>query len=285
MDYASKANIEIYHKLLEAIQSIDSVLSIGKSGGAELPENNESDIDLFVFCSRVPDLETRRASVEKMGPAVTKTTLSEASGRFWGVCDFVAIGDIDDIDDIGDIDSFGGIVICLMYFTVSEMDDEIESVLNGSRLDRESEYFYPTGRCATFASMHILCDKTGYIANMKCKLTEYPPQLAAQLFDRHIKGINDAEDFNRAVSRGDVPFYHFVLDMSIDHYLQALFALNKCWFPSRKRSLEYIDNFKQKPARCSERLLKTIALSAGADTLVESYTIWSALCAELTALM
>ena len=259
--------IEKYNILIEEIRKIGEVLSIGKSGGENLPVNNESDIDIFVFCSQIPNIEKRKNTIEKSGLDISEITINETGGRFWGICDFIIIDDTD---------------ICFMYFTVSDMSDEIDSVLNGSRLDRENEYFYPTGRCATFLSMHILCDKTGYIADMKKRLSEYPVSLAQKLYNHHIRKINDSEDFTRAVSRGDVLFYHAVLEKSIDHFLQALFALNQCFFPSRKRNMQFIEKFKHKPAECSERILKVIELGAGTKTLSQSYDIWCVLCTELS---
>jgi len=192
--------------------------------------------------------------------------ISKTGGKFWGVCDFVVIN---------------GIEVCIMYFTVLDMDADIESVLDGTRLDREDEYFYPTGRCSTFLSMHILYDKNGYIAGMKEKLSRYPQELSKKLYNHHIKSINDIEDFERAVQRGDVLFYHSALDTAIDHYLQALFALNKCFFPSRKRTLEFIYEFQYKPDNCSERLVEVLELGARTETLSKSYEGWVLLCKEL----
>ena len=45
--------LDNYTLLIDTIREIDGVLSIGKSGGGAIPENNESDIDIFVFCSQV----------------------------------------------------------------------------------------------------------------------------------------------------------------------------------------------------------------------------------------
>ena len=256
---------EKYKLLIDTIKEIDGVLSIGKSGGEKIPEHNESDIDIFVFCSQVPDVTIRKAAVEKA--AVSWMKISETKGRFWGVCDFATIDDAD---------------VCLMYFNISDMNDEIESILNGIRLDRESEYFYPTGRCASFLSMYILYDKTGYISSMKEKLSVYPLSLAEKLYNHHIRKINDAEDFERAVVRSDVLFYHSVLELATDHFLQALFALNRCYFPSRKRTLQFMENFKYKPANCAERLLEVIESGAKPNTLSKSYDMWVTLCDELS---
>lgn len=259
------ALLESYNQLIDVVSKMDEVLSIGKSGGDKLPDQNESDIDIFIFCSEVPDIKTRQKAIKTLGAVLSNIKINEIGGRFWGVCDYVAIQDTE---------------ICLMYFTVADMNSDIESVLNGSRLDREDEYFYPTGRCATFLSMHILYDEKDYISAMKEKLSQYPQSLAEMLFTHHIRKINDEEDFDRAVSRGDVLFYHSTLESAIDHFLQALFALNHCFFPSRKRTIQFIEGFKYKPQNCSERLLKVIALGSKPETLSLSYSFWSELCKE-----
>lgn len=77
-----------------------------------------------------------------------------------------------------------------------------------------------------------------------------------------------------ADKRQDVLFYHFALDIAIDHYLQALFAINKTFFPSRKRSLQYIERFLVKPHGCAGDLPEVIRLGGCADTLEASYALW-----------
>lgn len=260
------ALIESYNELIKKVSEMNEVLSIGKSGGEKLPTQNESDIDIFVFCSEVPEAKKRQETIEKSSIDLSDIKISEKGDKFWGVCDYVIIG---------------GIEICLMYFTIINMNDEIESILSGSRLDREEEYFYPTGRCATFLSIYILYDEEGYISSMKKKLSLYPEDLAEKLLYHHIRKINDEEDFDRAVSRCDVLFYHSTLESAIDHFLQALFALNHCFFPSRKRTFSFIENFKHKPKNCSDRLLEVIALGSKPKTLALSYEMWEELCKEI----
>lgn len=241
-------------------------MSIGKSGGQKLPVKDESDIDIFIFCTQLPSVQERRAAIENANAGISGMTLHETGGRFWGVCDFIQIQEHE---------------LCLMYFTVCDMDAEIETVLNGSRLDREGNYFYPTGRCAAFLSMYVLYDQS---SDMQKKLGNYPRDLAEKLFDFHIRKVNDEEDFNRAVSRKDILFFHSVLESGLDHFLQALFALNFCYFPSRKRSLQFIGQFERKPMDCAQRLLRAVALGADGNTLCKAYGIWSALCRELSEL-
>ena len=258
---------DYFKQLICAVSEINGVLSIGKSGGDKLPLFNESDIDIFIFCDEIPTTMSRQSALMKLGTVISEMKLSETGGAFWGVCDFVTVADTE---------------VCLMYFTIADMDNDINAVLSGSRLGREREYFYPTGRCATFVSMHILYDMNGYIAGMKEKLAVYPISLSKKLYAFHIGKINNTEDFYRAVEREDVLFYHSTLETALDHFLQALFAVNKCFFPSRKRSLRYIDNFEHKPQSCSEMLLKVIELGAKPETLRQSYEIWSDLCKRLS---
>jgi hypothetical protein len=255
-----------FERLINAISELENVFSIGKSGVGDIPLHNESDIDVFVFCDKIPAAPLRHSVVRESGIIADKSEFGEASVRFWGICDFITVC---------------GTEICLMYFTVSEMDKEIDSVLNCSRLDREDEYFYPTGRCASFINMCIFYDKYGYINGKKEKLKLYPEELSERLFNHHSNRINDAEDFNRAVIREDALFYHSTFESAIDHFLQALFALNKVFFPSRKRTIQFINDFKYKPRNCSDRLLEVIALGSNPKTLYQSYYLWNALCNEL----
>jgi hypothetical protein len=70
-----------------------------------------------------------------------------------------------------------------------------------------------------------------------------------------------------------VLFYHFALDLELDHFLQALFALNREFFPSRKRSLRYISRFGVRPDGCCETLEEIVALGCRPETLPASYEL------------
>jgi hypothetical protein len=193
---------------------------------------------------------------------------SEHGGR-WGVIDIV---------------TSEGVEICLMYFTEREMTDEIGEALRGRHIDKEADGFYPVGRCATLLSMHAIYDANGYIAKMKDRLAVYPAELAEKMLARHMGKADDREGFERAVSRRDALYYHEVADTAIDHFLQALFALNKRYFPSRKRSAQHIDSFERKPADCVDRLLYIIEMGGRPETLHESYAEWRSLYNELAGL-
>jgi hypothetical protein len=259
---------EQYSRLIESVSALPEVLSIGKSGGAELPQPGEGDIDLFIFCEAVPD-EAGRRCAEAFCDGVTGCRVAAGRSRHWGTCDFVY---------------FDGAEVCLMYFTIEEMNAEIDAVLSGERPGKEDNEFYPTGRCASFLSMHILLDRRGYIAAMQEKLRIYSLELAIRLTDHHLRSLDDTEDLERAVARRDALFYHFALDLALDHFLQALFAMNACYFPSRKRSIQHIQGFSRAPEQCAARLLEVLELGGKAETIARSYEDFTRLFRELSAL-
>lgn len=104
--------------------------------------------------------------------------------------------------------------------------------------------------------------------------------LKKKMLDFHMKRVKDEEDFGRALSRKDVLFYHQVLEAAIDHYLQALYAVNSTFFPSRKRTNQYIDSFKLKPENCYERLLEVIRFG-NPDDIEKSHHEWCKLVDDL----
>lgn len=260
-------NLETFSLLINTISTLSEVQAIGKCGGKELPVSNESDVDIFVFCSEIPGTDKRKAKINEIAKEISNAEINAFEGELWGIGDFIYIGDME---------------ICVMYFTIAKTISYIEAILNCEHLDKVNNYFYPTGRCATIKNIHILLDRYGFLASMKEKLSVYPVQLAKKMLKHHISQLNNTEDLERAVSRNDVLFYHFALDISIDHFLQALFALNNCFFPSRKRTTEYIVKFNKTPKDCSDRLLKVIESGGQPDTMKQSYNLWTGLSKDLT---
>ena len=133
--------------------------------------------------------------------------------------------------------------------------------------------------------MRAFYDPHGVLKSFKQRLNEYPQELAWAVINHHLKALEDVEDLERAVGRKDVFFFHFAMDLALDHFLQTLFALNKEYFPSRKRSESSVQGFKLKPAQCEERLCQVVALGGSAETLGRSYKLWNGLVCDLKFLV
>lgn len=255
------------NRLISALARHHSIRAIGLSGGERpLPRPGEADIDLFVYCTPIPSKDERKQILLSLEEQMEQVEIGKLESGHWGQ---------------GDCFLLEGIETWLLYFTVVEARAELEATLDGQYLGRLDSYYYPIGRCAMWKTMRAFYDPDGFLQSIKQRLKEYPPELAASILDHHLKALDDVEDLERAVDRKDVFFYHFALDLALDHFLQALFALNKEYFPSRKRSEAYLRQFESKPAECEQRLHRVVAFGANAGTLEQSYKIWNDLIQDL----
>jgi hypothetical protein len=258
---------EIIDLLVKSISSINEVRSIGISGSsASFPKAGEGDIDIFIYCDSVPEAGKRQCALNKLGGLLKDCRTAAFSGGHWGTGDFVLVN---------------GVETWLMYFTEKETLKEIEDTLGGAYPDKPDNYYYPIGRCAMLKNINILYDADGFLHSLKKRLAEYPEKLKETLVEYHMAKLADTEDLERAVTRKDVLFYHFALDMAIDHFLQAFFALNRTYFPSRKRTLDFIVKFETKPEGCGEKLLEVVKLGSQPDGISKSYAVFRALTDDL----
>ncbi len=257
---------EILQTLLADVARMERVAAIGQTGDVnEIPKPGESDIDVFVYVSSMPAPEEREKAYQKSGADLQELRLNVCEGGNWGTGDAMLIC---------------GVETMLMYFTMEETVANIEEILAGHLPDRIGDY-YPIGRCAAIQSMHVHYDGGDFLSSLQQRLSIYPDTLAKALVKHHAALTNDEEDFGRALRRKDTLFYHFALEIALDHFLQALFALNRTFFPSRKRTQQYVNEFLVKPENCYERMLEAVRLGGEPERLHESYALWRALTEEL----
>jgi len=257
----------IIQTLIEHISAIPGVASVGISGSKHpLPKPGEGDIDLFIYCDAIPARDDRQAAIVSLGDLAQAYKINLFEGGRWGTGDFLRVN---------------GVETWLMYFTRHATSADVDAILNGDFPDKLDNYYYPIGRCAMLKGITVLYDQSGYLNSLKDRLQVYPPALAEKQAGYHAAKLGDVEDLERAVVRKDVLFYHFALDIAIDHFLQALFAINRTFFPSRKRTLQFMAGFAVQPENCAERLLEVIRLGSTADGIGQSYALWAGLVDEL----
>ncbi len=241
--------IDIVQQVTGLLKRHPMILAAGQSGSGK---ETDGDIDLFVYCRAIPSAAEREELMRPLGGAYTAFT---GTPGHWGIADMLEAA---------------GAEVWLMYFTDEEAEKEIREILSGEHPDKLDNYYYPVGRLATIQSFSVLHD-AGFIESMKRLTARYPEALAEKLLRHHAGALHDTEDMERAVARGDVLFYHFALDLALDHFLQALFALNRVYFPSRKRSLTFIEGFSRKPDNCTQTLLQIVKNGASAAGLGQSF--------------
>lgn len=258
------------NKLISTIACHSSIRAIGISGGeCPFPGPGEGDIDMFVYCTEIPAANERQKMLLPLREEIEHVEIGKLESGHWGQ---------------GDCLLLAGVETWLLYFTVAEARLELDEILSGKYPGRLDSYYYPIGRCAMWKTMRVFYDPDNILGSFKQRLAEYPPELALAVIDHHLKALDDVEDLERAVARKDVFFFHFALDLALDHFLQALFALNGEYFPSRKRSESYLRSFKTKPADCVQRLRQVIALGGNVDTLERSYKLWNEVVCDVKQL-
>lgn len=258
---------EVFNELIKEITSIESVRAIGISGKIKpFPEPGKGDLDIFIYCHDIPDEQIRKAILTLLGNNIKNVKTSVFSNEAWGLSDYCTIEGID---------------TWLMFFNKNEVERNVQEIVNGKYLDRVDNYYYPIGRLGMLKNLTVIYDTDGFLGDIKRTLALYPKALKESMIAFNLEALDDVEDLLRAVSRKDVLFYHFAIDIALDHFLLALFAVNDTYFPSRKRSLQYIEKFEKKPSGCSERLLSILKDGTNVETLMKSYEEFKQLCNEL----
>jgi len=258
------------NELIEKISGIPEVSAIGISGELRpLPEAGKGDFDIFIYCDEIPKTQGREEKLKLLGGSLANIKCDYFNSEAWGICDYCTIEGID---------------TWLMYFRKEDVIKNMQDILVGKYLWKTSDDYFPIGRIAMLSSINIFYDD-GFLNHTKRQLASYPPELKSKMLAYHTERMLDAEDFERAVSRGDIVFYHHVLEKAMEHFLMALYALNETYFPSMKKSLKYMNSFSVKPNLCAERLLNAIKNGAYEEGLVSSYEEYSRLCEELERLV
>lgn len=257
---------EFRDQLTALLADSGDVCGVGQTGDPAAPLiPGKSDIDLFVLCTRVPDRAERLSRYQGLLEACDKVQMEVCCGGVWGC---------------GDIFECGGIEVMPMYFTCKEMEGYLREVLAGRHLEKEGR-FYPIGRLASIESLHVLHEKNAAWTRLISLVQAHPRELFSRWYASEVGQMLDEEDLGRAGLRHEVLFYHQVVEAFLDHFLQALFAKNDCYFPSRKRTEEAIAAFPVKPRDCYARLVRIVALGAAPDTIDQSIEELRAIAREL----
>ncbi len=254
--------------LIAVLANDERIMGIGQTG--ELNPKlvpGKSDIDLFVLCTQIPSLEERRGFYQRIaGDYILQ--MNVCSGGLWGDGDILVIGGID---------------VMPMYFTVQETRGYLQEILAGACMEKEGR-FYPVGRLASIAGIHVLHEKQQTWTELKEMVNSKPAAFFRQWYEHEIRQVLDEEDLGRCELRQEVLFFHQVLENALDHLLQALYAVNRVYFPSRKRTLAAVESFERKPDDCGARLLRLIENGSRKDTMQRAIDDLRLLTKEIEAL-
>lgn len=179
--------------------------------------------------------------------------------------------------------SVEGIDIMPMYFTWQEMSDYLNEILECKHLDKEGR-FYPVGRLASVSSMNVLYEMYDSWTSLIQRVNHKPDVFFESWYKNEMNQVIDEEDMGRSLLRKEVLFFHQVLENALNHWLQALYAVNHCYFPSRKRTQDAMNGFQILPPNSYVRLLSVISKGANSETICEAIEELRKLAKELADL-
>ena len=159
----------------------------------------------------------------------------------------------------------------------------LEEVLACKHLEKDGR-FYPVGRLASIESLNVLWEKDGAWTKIISLVKKHPSEFFKAWYNNEESRIIDEEDLGRSELRHEVLFFHQVVEEFLDHFLQALYALNNQYFPSRKRTEKSVEGFKLKPENCTTRLESIVILAASEETIPQAVAEIRKIGAELKAL-
>lgn len=207
---------EKIHMLVKRISGLPGVSAIGQTGNVhEIPILGKTDVDLFILCDQIPSTNDRKILNFAWRDLFEVYHQNQNVGVHWGISDEYIVD---------------GVPVWAMYFSLEETVIYVNEVISGKHID-SVQGFYPTGRIEAILNMNSLYDKGKIWVDLKKMLEKYPDDLQKKMIEYHLPRAIDEEDFSRALDRKEVLFYHQTLEHAIDHFLQALFALNRTFFP------------------------------------------------------
>ncbi len=210
-----------FEKLWQLFAGLSEITAIALGGSrAGMEYDEKSDYDLYLYCTRLPDENVRRAILEE------SCSYIEIGNAFWELEDDCTLKDGIDIDILyRSMDSFRDGLIAVV---------EQGTAYNG----------YTTCMWHNLLNCKILYDKNGELQGLKDRFdVTYPAQLKKNIINRNMKLLHgylpsyDAQ-IRKAASRNDVVAVNHRVAAFMESYFDIIFALNEMTHPGEKRMVE-----------------------------------------------
>jgi hypothetical protein len=233
----------------------DYGIAIGGSH-AKAAADSLSDIDIYLFADRVlPSAQRAELVVHALG--------GEARPESWGTDDPFVQGGTDFWHD-------GQRVECWLRSS-REMERTLRACAGGE-IRREYVVWTVMGflsytALADVHSMRIVDDPRGMLAGWRQGVATYPEPLRDRILARFMaEAAFWPENFHyrTAVERGDVIYTSAIVQQVLQALIQAVFALNRVYFPGEKRLANAMKKLPSQP-RDFARRVQALVIPAGAD--------------------
>lgn len=194
-------------------------IALGGSRSTEHFDDN-SDYDLYLYCSSVPTPNRRTQILEKY------CSYMEIGNCFWELEDDCTLKDGIDID--------------ILYRNLENFEAEICSVVE----KYQAHNGYTTCMWHNLLNSKLLYDRNGKYAAMKARFSvEYPEELKKNIIRKNMRLLTGNlpsydTQIKKALSRKDFISVNHRTAAYMESYFDIIFAMNKLTHPGEKRMLQ-----------------------------------------------
>lgn len=229
-------------KIIEEYSQFENVRAIAIGGSSASGKNDStSDIDLYVFLDKELTKQQREELVKK------HSTNYEVGGDYFGPGDEYYADDVNRELDV-------------MFWDKKWFEDIVDNVWT----KHNASNGYTTCFLYTLNVLDTICDKDGWLNNMKLKLnSEYPKELQENIINRNMMLMYDKpfssyyEQIEKGIKRNDRNSVNHRTAAYMESYFDVIFAANKLLHPGEKRLVRYaLDNCKILPEDFEENINK-----------------------------
>lgn len=219
-------NQKILNEMVNDYKQFDEVEAIVLGGSSAVKsDDNKSDFDLYIYCTKEPDINKRKEIAEKysINPEIDNH--------------YFETGDVYYLKNTGK-------PIDIMYRSLESIENNIKWVWK----KYNSSLGYTTCFVDNVNKSKILYDKNGWFKNLQdITRTPYPEKLAQNIIKKNFNYLKDVmfsyyEQIESAIERKDWISVNHRTSAFIASYFDIIFAKNKILHPGEKRLVEFAKN-------------------------------------------
>lgn len=219
-------NKEILNLMINDYKQFDEVVAIALGGSSTTKtDDNSSDFDIYIYCTKEPDVEKRREI------ALKYSVNPEIDNHYFETGDTYRLKNTNKPIDI-------------MYRSPESIEGNFKWVWDGCN----ASLGYTTCFIYNVKNSEILYDKNGWYKNLQERANApYPDTLAKNIITKNFLYLKDVlfsyyDQISSAVKRNDYVSVNHRTAAFLASYFDIIFALNKILHPGEKKLVEFALN-------------------------------------------
>lgn len=231
--------------MVKELSRLEEVEGIMLAGSHAINTNDEdSDYDIYVYCSKDISLEKRKNITDKY------CSYMEFNNEFWETEDDGVLMD--------------NIQVELIYRRLEWIDTILEKKL----INYQADVGYTTCFCSNFINSLILYDKSGILKKLQQKYNIiYPQQLKINIIKKNYPLLRSKMpayyyQIEKAIKRNDLVSINHRVAALLASYFDIIFAINEMLHPGEKKILKIIKEKAKKVPKNMESNITSILKAA-----------------------